>query len=100
MLLAPRAHFTLIGSGTADFFERPRRKNYRNQATVLHDFHAAESRDIFQEAAEVVFRVACGYGLCHLAILAKIWTRTTHHCQLLGRSSVEALDSSCRADEA
>ena len=58
MLLAPRAGFTPTGCATSDFFERPRRKNYRNEATVLDDLDAAESRDVFKKPAEIVLRIA------------------------------------------
>ncbi len=72
MLLAPRAGLTPNGCVIPDLFERPRRKNYCNEATVLDDFDAPKGSDVFKETAEIVLRVACSYTFCHLSILAKI----------------------------
>jgi hypothetical protein len=65
VLLAPRADFPPNGYVIADLFERPRRKNDGNETAVLDDLDSAENSDIFQQAADVVLRIDCGYGFGH-----------------------------------
>ena len=51
--------------------ERARGQHYRNEPPVLHDVHTPQGRDVLEKATEIVLRVASGYTLRHLAILAK-----------------------------
>ena len=75
MCLAPRSALVLRAPSAPNLLQRARRQNYGNGSPVLHDFNAAQRRDVVKESAEVVLRLTCRYSLHSLAILAK--TRIT-----------------------
>ena len=74
MCLAPRSALALGAPGPPSLLQCVRRQNHGNQSAVLHDFNAAQRRNVIKKPAEVVFRLTCRYPFHILAILAEtLW---------------------------
>ena len=84
MRLTPRISlwFSARPASPDDLLQRARRQDYGNGSAVLHDFNAAQRRDVVNEPAESFFAWLADISLHNLAILAKtvsaasLWPRS------------------------
>lgn len=58
MLLTPWSILFRRRPSGRPFCKRAWRQHHRNEPSVLHYFHTTERRDVIQEPAEIVLRVA------------------------------------------